>query len=143
MTAPTCPVSSSQLPYYSSLFRGAGNSSPTFAAIPMAFDLPSLIRTVNVMRDVLRSLTTSLTVNNLYLPRPPNFKKEGDKYYSQYPQWQQTGIESISGFVFHKTKDGPDPTSRAAVVRQVRVHFENRTQEDKEFVWSYSKKLDA
>jgi hypothetical protein len=139
--APNCPISTSQLPSYRKLFSG-GNAEPTVTlSIPMAYDLPSLIRTVNIMRDVLRQLTTSLTVNNVSLPRPPNFKKKGDKYASQYPNWEEVGIETTSGIVFHKTKDGPDPESRAEVVRQNRVHFINRTQEDPEFKWVYNKRI--
>ena len=144
MIAPSCPVSTSQKPYYHSLFRGSGTDAPTMPAIPAAHDLPSLIRTVNVIRDVLRQLTTSKVTNNLYLPRPPNFSKKGDKYYSQFPNWRETAIEREAGWVYHKKKGGEkDPTIRAAVIRQQRVHFLNDTQEDPEFVWTYSKKLDA
>jgi hypothetical protein len=135
--APTCPVSSSQTPYYHSLFRGGANEAPVVNSIPIAFDLPSLIRTVNVMLDVLRSRTTSLTVNNLYLPRPPNFKKTGDKYYSQFPHWEQVNIEMSMGYVIGKK----DKSSRAFVMRQNRVHYQNLQQEDPEFKWSYSKAI--
>jgi hypothetical protein len=143
MTAPSCPVSNSQIQYYNSLFRGKAANAPVLQDIPIATDLASLIRTVNAISSVLRQLTTSLTVNNLYLAKPPNYKQQGNKYYSQYPQWIETGIETATGYVFHKTKDGPDPTSRAYVVRQFRVHYENQSQQDPEFIWSYSRPLDA
>jgi len=135
MTAPQCPISYGQLP------KSYGPRATLGTNIPIATDLESLIITVNRIRDVLRSLTTSLTVNNTYLPRQPNFKKEGNKYYSQYPQWDQANIETTTGFVFHKTKEGPDPESRAYVIRQNKVHFQNRSQEDPEFVWSYVKPI--
>jgi hypothetical protein len=137
MTAPSCPVSSGQLPYYRSLFRGSSGGqpkAPSMPSIPAAHDLPSLISTVNIMLDALRQFTSSKTVNNLYLPRQPNFKSQGNTYYSQYPQWRETGIEGSSGFVTGKK----DKTSRAYVGRQNRVHYENQTQEDPEFKWSYS-----
>lgn len=135
MTAPNCPISIGQLP------NSYGPRATIGPNIPIATDLASLIRTVNAIRDILRGLTTSLTVNNLYLPRQPNYKKEGNKYYSQYPQWDQAGIEVSYGIVYHKTKTGPDPESRAFVVRQDRVHYQNRMQEDPEFVWAYVKPI--
>lgn len=145
MTAPSCPISSTQIPYYRTLFRGSTGQpdGPVIPNIPMATDVPSLIKTVNIMRDVLRQLTTSKTVNNLYLPRPPNYKRTADKYYSQYPNWEQVQIDATVGFVFFKDKKGPDPLMRAKVERQLKVTFMNRTQQDKEFKWSYTKKLDA
>lgn len=139
--APNCPISTSQLPSYRKLFSGSSSEPTVTLSIPIAYDLPSLIRTVNVMRDVLRQITTSKTVNNVTLPRPPNFSKKGDKYASEYPNWEQVGIETESGTVFHKTKTGPDPENRANVVRQRAVHFINRMQEDPEFKWSYTKPI--
>jgi hypothetical protein len=136
MTAPSCPISISQLP------KSYGPKAPTTVSIPMAFDLSSLIRTVNITREVLRQLTTSLTVNNVYLPRPPNFKAEGDKYYSEYPAWDQKTIETSEGYMFHKEKGVPDKNIRAYVRRQNRILYENRSQNDPEFKWSYSKPLD-
>jgi hypothetical protein len=148
MMAVQCPTSLSQLAYYNSLFRGSGGQpSPVVTnSIPAASpnDLPSLIRTVNVMRDVLRQLTSSLTVNNVYNPRPPFFKAEGDKFYSQYPAWNQKGQDTQQGFVYHKEKGGSlDKKQRAHVLRQDRITFENSMQEDPEFVWSYHKSLDS
>lgn len=141
MTAPSCPISSTEIPYYRTLFRGSTGQpdGPVIPNIPLATDLPSLIRSVNITRDVLRQLTTSKTINNLYLPRPPNYKRSADKYYSQYPNWEQVGMDTHTGYVFYK---GKDPlTGRVKVVRQTKIHFINRTQQDKEFKWSYNKKL--
>ena len=135
MTAPSCPVSYGQLP------KSYGPRATLGTNIPIATDLPSLIITVNRIRDVLQSLTTSLTVNNVYPARQPNFKKEGNKYYSQYPQWDQAGIDTQEGIVYHKTKEGPDPESKAYVVRQNNVYFQNRSQEDPLFKWSYIKPI--
>jgi len=137
MTAPSCPVSYGQLPKS----YGPTPNTPTAINIPVATDLASLIITVNRIRDTLRTLTTSLTVNNTYIPRPPNYRKEGNKYYSQFPQWDQAGIETEEGYVLHKTKEGPDPESQAYVRRQKRVGFQNRSQEDPLFIWSYDKPI--
>lgn len=144
--AVSCPVSQSQLPYYHSLFRGNDGqpNAPVVPNIPIASDLPSLIRTVNMMSDVLRQYTSSKTVNNLYLPRPPNFKSEGNKYYSQYPHWEHVYTDIKLGYVFHKDKDGKkDPTQRVYVQRQNACYFYNQQQDDRELKWSYTKNFDA
>jgi hypothetical protein len=148
--APSCPISYGQTPYKTRLLRGGDQISgrpPRYSAIPPAFDLPSLIRTTNALRDVLRQLTTSLTVNNIaqaQFPRPPRFKAEGDTHYSDYPEWGQISVDNSVGFVYHKRRDKTkDPSQRVYVVRINRVTFQNQTQEDKDFIWSYSKKLDA
>lgn len=113
-------------------------------SIPLASqDLPSLLRTINVMRDVLRQLTSSLTVNNYYQPKQPFFKAEGDTYNVDYPNWDQKSKDTTMGFIYHHTKQGLDKTSRLHVQRENRVHFENRSHDDPEFIWAYSKPLDA
>jgi hypothetical protein len=144
MTAPTCPVSNDQLPYYRSLFRGSsGQPRPvTMPSIPSASDLPSLLRTVNVMRDVLRQLTSSLTVNNYYQPKQPFFKAEGDTHYTDYPAWDQKEVEAVTGFMYHHDGGSIDKTSRLWVQRLNAVHFENRSHDDPEFIWRYVKELD-
>jgi hypothetical protein len=148
MTAPVCPINSSQIPYQRSLTRGGNGGGPqippTLPAIPPASDLPSLIRTVNVMRDVLRSLTTSLTVNNVYNPKPPFFKAQGDTYLPEFPEWDQKQVETSKGYVYHKKKDGgTDKSQRAYIQRIESVHFQNRMQDEPDFIWSYHKALDA
>jgi hypothetical protein len=137
MVAPTCPISHSNIP----IFRG-GNV-PTMPGIPPATDLPSLIRTVNAITDVLRTLTTSLTVNNLYA-RSGSVKVKGDITYSEYPQWMQVRIDASRGYVFHRDQKTRtlDKSHRAYVQRANRVVFHNQMQEDPDFIWSYSKQLD-
>lgn len=145
MTAPVCPINSSQIPSQRHFQNGAqpGLRPLIMPSIPVATDLPSLIRTVNVMRDALRQLTTSLTVNNLYNPRPPFFKAEGDTFYSEYPVWDQIDMTTSLGYVYHKEKTGEvDKEQRAFINRINTVTFQNRMQEDPEFVWAYSKPLD-
>lgn len=143
MTAPICPINNSQIPYKRSLTRGGSGGAPTLPSIPAAFDLPSLIRTVNVMRDVLRSLTSSLTVNNVYKPKPPFFKTQGDTYLPEFPEWDQRSVTTSMGFVYHHEKDGSiDKTQRAYISRVNSVTFQSRVQEDPDFVWSYYKPLD-
>lgn len=133
MPAASCPISSSQLPYYRSLFRGNQSGSTTSFSIPYANDLASLLRTLNAIQAALSQLTTPLTINNLYLPRDPNYSKKGDKYYSGFPFWDQASIGTEVGVVTGKK----DQTSRAAVVRQNTVSFVNRTQNDPLFTWQY------
>lgn len=133
MPAPSCPISSSQLPYYRSLFRGNQSGSTTNFVVPYANDLASLIATLNAIRSALQNITVPLTINNLYLPREPNFTKKSDKYYSGFPWWDQMSIGTEVGVVTGKK----DQTSRAAVVRQNTVSFENKTQNDPAFVWQY------
>jgi hypothetical protein len=148
MTAPVCPINNSQIPYQRSLTRGGNGGGPQRApnlpAIPPATDLPSLIRTVNVMRDVLRSMTSSLAVNNVFAPRPPFFKAQGDTFYSEYPEWDQKNLTVSKGYVYHKDKaGGMDKTQRAYIQRIEKVTFQNRMQEDPDFYWSYYKALDS
>jgi hypothetical protein len=138
MTAPVCPVSIGT----AKLLHGPQRRQ----SIPTAVDLPSLIYTVNVIRDILRSLTTSLTINNVYNPPPPFFKAQGDKIYSDYPAWQQVMMDTVKGYVFHKDKqqpDGLDRTQRAYIIRTNSVEYQNKAQpEDKSFFWTYAKPLD-
>jgi hypothetical protein len=94
------------------------------------------------MRDVLRSMTSSLTVNNVFAPRPPFFKAQGNTYNAEYPEWDQKTIDMSKGYVYHKDKDGIDKTQRAYVWRIDRVTFQNRMQEDADFYWAYYKALD-
>lgn len=142
--APSCPISDSQVPYRHRLLRaGALQGAPTpIPAIPPASDLPSLIRTVNILRDVLRQLTTSLTVNNVYNPPPPFARAKGNTYYSEYPAWDETGIGIVKGYVFHRDGDKVDDTQRAFVRRINQVAYQNRTQEDPDFYWAYNRPLD-
>jgi hypothetical protein len=146
MTAPVCPVSNSQLPYYRSLFRGGNGGQPRptiMPVIPLASDLPSLLRTVNVMRDVLRQLSSSLVVNNVFAPSPPFARAQGDTYNADYPNWDQKDKDTTKGFVYHHAKEGLDKSSRLWVQRENRVIFENHIHDDPEFIWSYVKPLDA
>lgn len=146
MTAPVCPINSSQIPYQRSLAHGGAQpqTAPRLPSIPAASDLPSLLRTVNVMRDVLRSLTTSLTVNNVYNPKPPFFKAQGDTYNPEFPEWDQRAIDVSRGFVYHHEKDGSiDKDQRAYIQRINSVAYQNRMQEEPDFLWSYYKALDS
>jgi hypothetical protein len=148
MTAPVCPINNSQIPYQRSLTHGLAQpqAAPRLPSIPPASDLPSLIRTVNVMRDVLRSLTTSLTVNNVFNPRPPFFKAQGDTYLPEFPEWDQKFLDVSKGYVYHKDKEaegGMDKTQRAYIQRIDGVTFQNRMQEEADFRWAYYKALDS
>jgi hypothetical protein len=145
MTAPVCPINSSQIPYQRSLTRGGGQpqTAPRLPVIPAAMDLPSLIRTVNVMRDVLRSMTSSLTVNNTFQLPPPFFKAQGNTTNAEYPEWDQKTIDVSKGYVYHKDKDGTDKEQRVYIQRIDRVTFQNRMQEEADFYWAYHRALDA
>jgi hypothetical protein len=145
MTAPVCPINSSQIPYQRSLVRSGGQpqAAPRLPAIPAAMDLPSLIRTVNVMRDVLRQLTTSLTVNNVFAPQPGFAKAEGDTYNAEYPEWDQKILDVSKGYVYHHEKGEIDKEQRAYIQRIDRVTFQNRMQEEADFYWAYHKALDS
>src|SRR5262245_45123105 len=145
MTAPSCPISNSQIPY-SRLFQPLG---PAYPAIPPAIegDLPSLIRTTNLIRDALHRFSSSLVVNNVFNPRPPSFKAQGDTIYPDSPVWRMKDYEYVVGYVYHKEGSGltakMDKNQRVYVQRTDRVNYQNKQQEDKDFTWSYSKKLDA
>jgi hypothetical protein len=143
--APTCPISDGTLPYRRKFARGSAGlqgGATKFPGIPNAVDLPSLIRATNVMRDILRSLTSNLTVNNLFLPKQPFFKAQGDTYYSQYPAWDQIHQDVSQGWVNHKVSGGKiDPSQRCYVQRINIVEFQNSSQEDKEFKWNYKKEI--
>jgi hypothetical protein len=113
----------------------------------MAYDLSSLINAVNALREALRTFTGQRTVNNISTSTKYSYKykKKGDKYYSQYPEWQQVGKSTSAGLVYHKDRNqegGMDRSMRAYVVRINLVTFQNRTQEDADFRWSYTKQLD-
>lgn len=150
MAAPlSCPVSYGQIGQAPANRRAYADAQPrpiTMPVIPAAVpnDLPSLLRTVNLITNVLRQLTSNLVVNNLYLPKTPFFKAEGDTYYSYYPQWQMGNVSTSQGYVYHKNKDGTkDEKQRAHILRQNSVSFTNASQADPDFVWSYSKPLDS
>lgn len=135
--APNCPISKSQLKT-----QGQGNPA-TFTTPPIATDIDSLIAAVNALREILLQFQGQWTVNNIHLPNEPNHRKEGNTYYSQYPEWQEVGANFSIGFVYHKDADGMDRTQAAFVTRVNQVTFKNRMQNDPDFNWSYSKKLDA
>jgi len=132
--APHCPISHSQDPS-----NPRGTAPTRLPAIPIATDLPSLIRAVNIMRDILRNITTSLTVNNTYLPRAPRQPKVyGDRNYtiSPFPDWYQVEIENEAGYV------GKDPKARGYVERLHKVVFRNNERDDDNlFKWLYKKPL--
>jgi hypothetical protein len=153
-----CPISNSQLPYRTALRSGGVQlpngsgalvggpaNSITGISLPIATaDVASIVRTVNAIVDVLRSMTTSLTVNNVHNPAAPITKQKGDTFYSQYPTWEQVKVETTEGYMYHHAKNKPvDKTQQAHVERIKRVVFHNVKQEDPEFVWAYQKKLDA
>jgi hypothetical protein len=106
-------------------------------SIPIATDLPSLIRTVNIINDVLRSITTSLTVNNVWLPSPPAVPPT---VMSPYPNWFEVTTDTSTGYVYNKSKNGTDPKQRAAVRRTDMVEYMDESGEP--FFWRYSLKLD-
>ena len=100
MNAPVCPVTRSQPP-------SPGTAPALLPLIPVATDLPSLIRAVNIIRDIIRSITTSLTVNNTFLPqdpRQPPYPQQKNYTISPYPDWYQVGKDTTTGFVFYKAK---------------------------------------
>ena len=145
MTAPVCPISRSQ---------------PTAAApparqpsIPIATDLPSLIRAVNIMNDIIRNITTSLVVNNT---RDVNIGADGVAYdvppitdnnykTSNYPEWAQISAATNTGFVFNKGgSPSPDKTQRAYISRINTVQYQNdQSNTDGPFTWSYSHPPDS
>lgn len=131
--APVCPISHSQDPVNP---RGMQTRLP---AIPVATDLASLIRAVNIIRDILRTLTTSLTINNTYLPRAPRPPRVfGSRLYimSPWPDWEQRGIDTVTGYV------GKNPKNRAYVNRINKVEYKNKQQDaDSPFIWEYLKPL--
>jgi hypothetical protein len=146
MTAPTCPTSRNQV-------RGpASELTPRvrLPAIPTATDLPSLIRTVNIMRDVLRQITINTTINNVW---PGSSPKPG--LGKSYPTWFQQHIEHSIGFVFNKTRttDGgqrvtvTDESQRVYIARTDKVEFadgnEGTSDKTNRFIWSYKKNLDS
>jgi hypothetical protein len=140
--APSCPVSYSQEPK-----NPRGTLPVRLPSIPIATDLPSLIRSVNIMRDILRSLTTSLTVNNTYVGTTTPSRQFGTKSYimSDYDSdWYQTAIDNKEGSVFYKSKSkGVDKEQRASIERIDAVRFRNNARDnDQSFEWRYVKKLD-
>lgn len=145
---PSCPISYGQIGQAPAVRRAYADAQPrpiTMPVIPAAVpgDLPSLLRTVNLISNVLRQLTSNLVVNNLYLPKTPFFRAEGDTYYSEYPQWQGSTIYTSRGYVYHREKDGgKDKDQRAYVTRQDQVTFKNSIQADPDFIWAYYKPLD-
>jgi hypothetical protein len=139
VAAPSCPITRSQTP--------APMAPMLLPSIPVATDLPSLIRAVNIIRDILRSITTSLTVNNTYLPkqpRPPKILPNKDYLMSAYPDWYQVHAETVEGFVYYKSKSGKDQDQRAYISRINAVEFRNiNRDDDKSFFWRYAKALDS
>lgn len=142
MNAPFCPISHDQQPKPP---QGLPTKLPS---IPLAYDLPSLIRAVNIMRDILRTLTTSLTVNNTYSGTVRPSQKYGSKEYlmSHYrADWYQVGRDEESGFVYYKAKGKvPDKEQRAYITRMHGVELRNvNIDGDTSFFWRYHLKLDG
>lgn len=146
MTAPTCPTSRNQV-------RGpASELTPRvrLPAIPTATDLPSLIRTVNIMRDVLRQITINTTINNVWPGSSPELGRG-----KSYPTWFLEHIEHSIGFVFNKTRttaDGQrttdtDKEQRVYIARTDSVEFydtnEGTSDKQNRFIWHYKKNLDS
>lgn len=140
--APSCPVSFSQEPT-----NPRGTAPIRLPSIPIATDLPSLIRSVNIMRDILRSLTTSKTVNNYYFGNVTPPKQYGDKSYimSDYDSdWYQTGIENTDGVIYNKSGNKLDTKQKAYIRRMNAVKFRNNARDnDQSFDWRYVKQPDA
>jgi len=135
MNAPVCPVSRNQLP------TGTRSGWPTrLPSIPIATDLPSLIRSVNIMNDILRTITTSLTVNNVWEPQYGNLY-----IISPYPAWSQSEATLKEGYVYYKAKgQEPDKDQRAYVQRTEEVKFTNTQQgDDPTFLWRLKKDFDS
>jgi len=141
--APSCPVARDQDP--GELYRNGGlpQGGVRFPQPPRPVDLDSLIKAVNALREVLRQFRGQWTVNNVHEANTPNNRKEGNKYYSQYPEWDQVSRQTVTGYVFHKDQNGTDYTQKAYVNRINEINYHNRSQEDPDFKWSYTKKLDA
>jgi hypothetical protein len=143
--APSCPISNNQ-------FKTRSSYGPVrMPVIPPATDLSSLINTVNVIRDVLRQLTTSLTVNNTVVGAPPSTIYESSTLYiSVYPDWYQSFVDAEVGYMYHTDKSnkitGKDKSQRAYVIRQNAIEYENWNETvgllEKPFTWRYVKKLD-
>jgi len=135
--APTCPISYDQEPTDPRGFRGT--APIRLPSIPAATDLASLIRSVNIMRDILRTLTTSLTVNNFYGGRVVPGKQYGKKDYlmsDYFSDWYQTKIDNKPGYV------GKNPKQRAYVERIDAVKFRNNARDnDQSLEWRYVKPL--
>ena len=141
--APSCPISNTNA---NDLFRNDGlvQGGIYFPGIPAAVDLASLIAAVNALKLALQQFTGNWTVNNLFEAPTPNQRRQGNTYYSPYPEWQLTGIQTMNGFVYHKNTDGSqDKTQRAYVTRINQVTYKNVMQEDPDFNWNYYKKLDG
>ena len=142
MNAPICPINKGQ-----PATNPRGTPTTLLPTIPVATDLPSLIRAVNIIRDILRSLTTSLTVNNTYLPQQPRDPKilpNRTYIMSPFPDWYQVKKKTVEGFVYYKSKSGRDADQRTYIVRTNEVEFRNNQQdEDQSFYWRYTKNLDS
>jgi hypothetical protein len=146
MVAPVCPISQTE-------FRLPQPMRTRLPGMPAATDLASLIRLVNLITDMLRSLTGALTVNNIYNPAAPpntgggtragNSKIGGNTHYSEYPDWKEIATDRVNGYVFHKASSGTDRTQRAYVSRTNAVRYQNVMQEDPDFFWRYVLNLDG
>jgi len=137
MNAPVCPTNR---PQPTPPARPARIPTP-----PMASDLPSLIRSINISLDVLRQITTSLTVNNTWEDRPPPGVMVYDR--SEYPEWSQISTTKRDGYIYYKQGTKVDKKQRAHVVRTDIVEFVNRNstvfRDDEIFQWKYLKPLDS
>jgi len=139
--APYCPISTSHytLP--------TGTAPLRLPSIPTATDLPSLIRSVNIMRDILRTLTTSLTVNNFYGGQVVPAKQYGKKDYlmsDYFSDWYQTGIEPKDGVIYNKSGKTMDRKQKAYISRLDAVKFRNNARDNSQILeWRYPKKPDG
>lgn len=140
--APVCPISRSQ-----PVSGQPGQLS--LASIPYAVDLPSLIRAVNAIGQLLQQLAgPGLAVNNVYPPpsRPfgqPQLAREQEKgaVFIGYPEWDEDNRVTDDVRVYHKEVEAggvikADKTQWVDVTRINKIDFLDRNSEDL-LTWEY------
>jgi hypothetical protein len=89
MNAPACPTSFGQLPYgrqWQALVLDH-HTNDLINTIPRAYDLPSAIRALNIINNVVMQITNNAPqINNTYPPGLPSIRLKGD---DPNPHWEK------------------------------------------------------
>jgi hypothetical protein len=147
--APSCPISRDRplAPATSHLF---GRPQFVRPAIPRAFDLPSAINAANIARNIVQSLTSQKTVNNVYSNTfgkkfQPFIAVAPDKYNNKIARWvEQTSKRVKRKYKYYAKDDNgeKDMDNWVIMERIERMVWYDRAWKSY-LIWTYGTKDDA
>jgi hypothetical protein len=122
MNAPACPTSSSQLPYgrqWQALVLDH-HTNDLIHSIPRATDLPSAIRALNIINNVVMQITHNAPqINNTYVEGMPSVRLKGDDPdpHFQKADWiEESRVYQTQKLINH---DDPDQFIELKILQHV------------------------